>query len=29
LWKGAQRAMSADDLADMISPAWKEISAIS
>ena len=29
LWNGAQRAMSADDLADMISPAWKEISAIS
>ena len=29
LWKGAQRAMSADDLAEMISEAWKEISVLS
>ena len=29
LWKGAQRAMSADDLVEMISEAWKEISVLS
>ena len=29
LWKGAKRAMSADDLADLLSKAWIEFSAIS
>lgn len=29
LWQGAQRAMSADDLAELISEAWREVSAIS
>ncbi|MCR5381144.1 MAG: NAD(P)H-hydrate dehydratase [Lentisphaeria bacterium] len=29
LWKGAQRAMSADDLAELISDAWKEVSVLS
>ncbi len=29
LWKGAKRAMSADDLAALLSDAWLEVSAIS
>ncbi len=29
LWKGAKRAMSADDLAELISEAWKEVSVLS
>ncbi len=28
LWKGAQRAMSADDLVELISDAWKEVSVL-
>ena len=28
LWKGAKRAMSADDLADLLSKAWLEVSMI-
>ena len=29
MWNGAQRAMSADDLADAIGAAWQEVSMIS
>ena len=29
MWNGAQRAMSADDLVDAISIAWREVSPIS
>ncbi|MBQ9448057.1 MAG: hypothetical protein IJU61_15770, partial [Victivallales bacterium] len=28
LWKGATRAMSADDLADLLNKAWLEVSMI-
>ncbi|MCR4572703.1 MAG: NAD(P)H-hydrate dehydratase [Lentisphaeria bacterium] len=29
MWNGAQRAMSADDLADAVSVAWREVSPVS
>ena len=29
LWKGARRSMSADELADLIGDAWKEVSVLS